>query len=153
MMRLECEFEPEVVAAVLQSRWPERADPELRAHVAGCAICSDVAAVAGIFEEARQESGIRAEVPESARVWWRAQLRARREAAEAAARPMIAAQVIALVCTAGLLVACFRNAAPQLQSALAWMAALGAEHGALVVAMATVLLVAPAALYLAIGRE
>jgi hypothetical protein len=152
-MQLECEFEPEVLAAVLQSRWPERADPELCAHVTGCAICADVAAVGGIFEEARQESSIHAEVPESAWVWWRAQLRARREAAAAAGRPMIAAQVIAFVCTAGLLAACFRGAVPLLQSALGWMAALAAEHGALVIAMATLLLVAPAALYLAIGQD
>ena len=32
MERFDCEFESEVLAAVLQSRWPERADAGLRAH-------------------------------------------------------------------------------------------------------------------------
>lgn len=46
MKRIECEFEADVLAAALQSRWPERVDTELRAHVSTCDICSDVATVA-----------------------------------------------------------------------------------------------------------
>jgi hypothetical protein len=55
MQAVECDFESEVLTAVLQSRWPERTDATLRAHVAGCAICSDVAAVAGVIENARED--------------------------------------------------------------------------------------------------
>src|SRR5690242_21217210 len=102
----ECEFEAEVLAAALQSRWPEQADAWLRAHAAGCQICSEVAAVAGSMEEAREEVRVQTNIPESSRVWWQAQLRARREAAKSAGRPITAAQVIAFACAAGLLGAC-----------------------------------------------
>ena len=47
MRQIECAFESEVVMAVVQSRWPDRADAELREHVKTCEICADVAAVAG----------------------------------------------------------------------------------------------------------
>lgn len=103
MKLIECEFEAETLAAVVQSRWPERVDPQLRAHVEVCAICSDVAAVAGAIEADRDAARPRVVAPDSGRVWWIAQLRARREAVEAAGRPITAAQVIALACAVGLL--------------------------------------------------
>src|SRR6266567_981080 len=103
MKLLECEFESEVLAAALQSRWPERVDVQLRAHVAACAICSDVVAIAVAIDDAREEMRVRVVVPDSGHVWWLAQLRARREAAEVAGRPITAAQVIALACAVGLL--------------------------------------------------
>ena len=51
MPPVDCEFESEVLAAVVQSRWPDRVDPGLRAHAVNCAICSDVAAVAAAIDE------------------------------------------------------------------------------------------------------
>jgi hypothetical protein len=138
MMPVECEFESEALAAAIQSRWPERVDAALRAHVASCAICADVIAVAGAIDEVREEAIARAAVPDSGRVWWRAQLRARREAAEAAGRPITIAQAIAFAAAVGLLGACF-----------------GACFGAVqtFLAMAAVLLLLPAAVYLALGRD
>lgn len=169
MMPVECEFESDVLAAALQSRWPERVDADLRAHVAACAICSDVAAIAGAVEHAREEMGARTVVPDSGRVWWLAQLRARREAAEAASRPITAAQVIAFACSAGLLGACFHAMSTRFQSALGWLTSgvagfdvkaflpspttLLAEHGAFILTMAAVLFLVPAAVYLAMGRD
>ena len=110
MTPLECEFESEVLAAAGQGRWPDRVDAQLRAHVAACQICSDVAAIAGVIEATREELRTSAVIPNSGRVWWLAQLRARREAAEAANRPMIAVQVVAFICAVCLLGACFRAA-------------------------------------------
>ena len=169
MKPVECEFESEVLAAVLQSRWPERVDAQLRAHVAGCAICSDVAAIAGAVDEAREETRAQAVVPDSGRVWWLAQMRARREAADAAGRPITAVQVIALACAMGLLGACFGATSAWFQSALGRIGSslaafeiktllpsattLLAEHSALVLAMAAVLLLVPAAVYLAMLRD
>jgi hypothetical protein len=169
MKRIECELESEVLAAVLQSRWPGRVAAHMRAHVAACPICSDVVAIAGVVDEARQETRARAVVPDSGRVWWLAQLRARREAAEAAGRPITAAQVIAFACAIGLLGACIGATSAWFQSALHWIAssvagfdlkaflpsatALLAEHGALVLATAAVLLLVPTAVYLALGRD
>jgi len=169
MTLVECEFESEVLTAVLQGRWPDRADAPLRAHVAGCAICSDVAAIAGVIEDAREETRASLAIPDSGHVWRAAQLRARREAADAANRPMTAAQAIAFVCAVGLLAACFRSASAWLQSAAgrvassfsgvdmtAWLASatkLLAEHSALALAMAAILFLIPAAAYLAMGRD
>ena len=48
MRPIECEFEADVLAAVLQSRWPDRAEAPLREHAALCPICRDVARVAGV---------------------------------------------------------------------------------------------------------
>jgi hypothetical protein len=131
---IECEFEADVLAAV----WSE----ELRAHLATCPICSDVAAIAAAFEGAREEMRATMVVPDSGRVWWLAQVRARREATRAAGRPITAIQVIALACAIGLLGACFGAASAFL-----------AEHGLIVLAMASVLLLVPGAVYLALGRE
>jgi hypothetical protein len=155
---IECEFESEVLAAALQVRMPE----PLRAHVAGCAICSDVAAVAAAVEDARE--GMRGDVvvPDSGRVWWLAQVRARREATKAAGRPITAIQVIALGCAVGLLGACFGATSTWFQGGLARIktsmagfsaVAFLAEHGLIVLGMVLVLLLVPGAVYLVIGRE
>ena len=169
MKPVECEFESEVLAAVLQSRWPERVAAHLRAHVAACDICADVAAIAGVIDDAREEMRVRAVIPDSGRVWWLAQMRARREAADAAGRPITAAQVIAFACAVGLLGACFGATSAWFQSALRWLVSslsvfdlkaflpsatsLLAEHGALVLAISLVLFLIPTAVYLALGRD
>jgi len=163
MKPVECEFEAEVLAATLQSRWPERVDADLRAHVASCTICSDVVSIAGAVDDAREEMRAGAVVPDSGRVWWLAQLRARREAAEAAGRPIAAVQVIAFACAVGLLGACFGATSTWFQAALGRMASsvaalpsattLLAGHGVLVLAVAAVLFVVPTAVYLAMGRD
>lgn len=118
MKPIECELESEVLAAVLQNRWPERVDIGLHQHVVACPICADVVAIAGAIDNAREEMRARAVVPDSGRVWWLAQMRARREAAQTAGRPITAAQVIALACAVGLLGACFGATSGWFQSAL-----------------------------------
>jgi hypothetical protein len=163
MKPVDCEFESDVLAAALQSRWPERVDADLRAHVARCTICSDVVAIASAVDDAREEMRASAVVPDSGRVWWLAQLRARREAAEAAGRPITAVQVIAFACAVGLLGACFGATSTWFQAALGWMAssvaalpsaaALVAGHGPLVLGVAAVLFVVPTAVYLAMGKD
>jgi hypothetical protein len=166
---VECQFESEVLAAVLQSRWPDRVDAQLRAHVAACAICSDVTAIAGAVDEAREEIRAQAVIPNSGRVWWLAQMRARRDAARDAGRPITAVQVIALACAMGVLGACFGATSEWFQSTLGRVVsgatgfqlktlipsatALVAEHGALVLAMAAVVLLVPAAVYVAMLRD
>jgi hypothetical protein len=165
MTPFECEFEAEVLAAALQSRW----DDELRAHVAGCTVCSDVATVAEAIEAGRESQSAVPAIPDSGRVWWLAQRRARLEAAEAANRPMTAAQVIATVCAVGLLSIYLPAMSTWLRSAMAllasgitefnpgaWLASATSvlvEHGALALAMAAVLFLLPAAVYFAMGRD
>jgi hypothetical protein len=161
-----CPWESEVLAAVLEHRWPDAVDSALREHAAGCAACGEVAAVAGALGEARGRSAEEASLPDAGLVWWRAKLRARREAARAAGRPITAAQVLALACACGLFGACFGATSEWFQKAFhafayalapaqfAWPAAatLVSEHGWLVLAGAALLL-APAALWLVLARE
>lgn len=165
MTPVECEFEAEVLAAVCQSRWPERIDAALRAHVAECAVCADVVAIAGAIDSAREETWAAAAVPESGQVWWRAQVRARREAAAEAGRPITAAQVIAFACAVGLLGACIGATSDWFQAALKRIAGFKAQelvaaasallggHGVLALAMGAALLLVPTAVYLAMLRD
>jgi hypothetical protein len=163
---VECKYEQDVLAAVMQSRWPEQADAELRAHAAGCAVCSDLAAVAGAFDGASEELRASAEVPDAGRVWRRAQVRARREAIEAAGRPITAAHVIAFACAMGLLGACigatstwFQAALRRVASGVDWAgvpqaaAQVVAEHGVFVVGLGAVVLLVPTAVVVVLGRE
>jgi len=169
MSAFECEYEAEVLSSVVQSRWPERVDAGLRAHVSGCGICSDIVAVAGWFDEARDEMRAGTVVPDAGRIWWAAQLRARREAIETAGRPITAVQAIAFACAVGLLGACLGATSKWFQSVLgaiassvaefdvkalsAYVPALLADHGVLVLGTALVLFLVPTALYVALGRE
>lgn len=169
MNSVECEFEPEVLAAVLQSRWPDHVDDRLRAHVSHCAICSDVTAIAGTFDTLRSTTRAAAVIPDSGRVWWLAQVRARREALESASRPITIAQAIAIACAVGVLGACFGATSAWFQAAFQWTAAnlaridlkhalvattgFATQHAAVIVGLAAVLLVVPAAFLIAVGRE
>jgi hypothetical protein len=158
MTPIECEFESDALAAALQSRLPEH----LRTHVAACGICSDLVAIARSVDHAREEMRASAVVPDAGRVWWLAQMRARREATRAAGRPITAIQVIALACAVGLLGACFgatslwfQSALRRVESTLAGFSASAflAEHGLIVLAMAFVILLVPGAVYFALGRD
>jgi hypothetical protein len=160
--RVECEFEAEVLAAVIQSRWPDRVDAQLREHVHSCEICSDVAMVAGAIDGSRDEMRAAVVVPDSGKVWWLAQMRARREAAKTAGRPITAIQVIAFTCSIALLSACFGATSTWFQAAVKSVltsmagvdvAALVVSHGILVVGMAAVLVLVPAAVYFAVARD
>lgn len=157
MNRLECEFEAEVLNAVLRADWPERGPEELRAHVAQCPICSDVAAIAGALDESRQQLRASAPLPDAGTVWWRAQLRARRDAAVTAGRPITGAQVIAGACALGVLAGYYRDSSGWILSAAGkWFAAVTtplADHLILVAAAAVLLLLLPAAVLIAAGRD
>ena len=168
MKPIECEFEADALEAALQSRWPDQVDAQLRAHVAECPICADVITITCAVDDARIEMR-RAVVPDSGVVWWRAQLRARREAAEAAGRPITAAQFIAFAFAVGLLGACFGATSTWFQSAFRGIAsrlggfdartlfdsatAMSAQHGLLVLAAAAMLFLVPTVVILALRRD
>lgn len=173
MNRIECEFEADALAAVLQFHWPDRVEPELRAHIAGCSICSGVVDIARALGEAREEERASAAIPDSGLVWWRAQMRARREAAETAGRPITAVQAIAFACAVGVLGAFIgatsawlqkwlQAAAGEAESSLAGMnlgalrqsiATVAGEHQILIITLAAMLCVIPTAVYFAIARD
>ncbi len=66
---------------------------ELAAHVAECPVCAEALLVASFLKEDAGEM----EVPAAGLVYWRAELRARREQAERALRPMRAMEMAAMV--------------------------------------------------------
>ena len=139
-------------------RWPEHVDAELRQHVSQCAICSEAALVAGAIDQARDDISASVVVPDSGRVWWLAQLRARREAIAAAGRPITAIQLIAFACATGLLGACFGATSSWFQSALRWLqsqplTALLAGHAVLAAGMAAAIVLLSTASYLAFGKD
>lgn len=89
-------YEADVLDLVAIDQWPQRADASLRAHVAGCAVCAEVASIAiAVREWSETESVPR--MQDSSVVWHRAQVKARAEAARAASKPVWVAQAFALV--------------------------------------------------------
>jgi hypothetical protein len=93
---MSCPCERDVLDLVAIGQWPSRADATLRAHAAECAICAEVAAVAAVVREWADDPQP-VKVPDAAVVWYRAQVRAKEEAARRASRPVLAAQLVALV--------------------------------------------------------
>lgn len=147
-----CKYEADVLAAVLESRWPEGAEAPLRAHAMECAICSEAASVAGTIHEASLDMRAAAVIPDSGRVWLQAQIRARKEAIAAAGRPITLVQMIAFACATGLLGACFGATSSWLQAALQRLPLLLAGHAELAIGTGAVLLLVPAAAWFAIVR-
>jgi hypothetical protein len=105
MMRIECPHEQDTLDALTARRLPGRATPELLAHLESCEICRDLAAVVSAMQEVCDDEAPNV-APSAATVWWRAQLRAHREASRKAAVPIriaqVAAMIVALVTIAAL---------------------------------------------------
>jgi hypothetical protein len=101
----QCENELAVTELLQSGRWPEACDSALRSHVESCAVCSEVVLVAQFLREEHVHLLADVKLPDAGLVWWKAQLRARREAAELATRPIALAERFALACSlAALLV-------------------------------------------------
>jgi len=104
----ECDREQDVLDAIAAGRWPERCDDELHAHVSSCAICSELSEVACAVVDDRETVWGEADIPSAGIVWWRAQLRAREEAARAAGRPVAFIQGVAASVALWLIVSLVR---------------------------------------------
>jgi hypothetical protein len=168
---VDCCCEEDVLDALSSGRWPDRADDELRAHVGACAICTDVVAIASAVLEVREGESTDMRIPSSAVMWWRAQMRARQEAAREAARPINVAQVVALVSVAALTVVSLVALSPWLgglvgglfggwlsgirEAASFEMAAIQAPSALLIPALmiGVWLVLAPVAIYFAVAED
>jgi hypothetical protein len=169
MKAFVCELEAEVLGAVLESHWPDEVEPSLREHVPSCIVCSDVVAIAASFDIARQHTHSAVVVPDASRIWWFAQLRARREAAQEAARPIFATQIAAFAWAMGLIAVCVGTALTWFQVARGWLWTIVAgldsraifggamtallEHGMLIIVVAAAVILLPALAYFAMGKE
>ena len=118
----DCVREDEVLDALGAFSRREGMDPELREHVDGCASCSEVVALADALLEDHRILVTEAQVPSSAIVWWRAQMRSRREAQQVVTQPITFVQGLILACAAGLTVAAAGFFLPTFRRALQWFA-------------------------------
>jgi hypothetical protein len=142
----ECVRENEIVEAVVSGRWPDACGADLRNHVSACHICKEVAVVAGALQEEHDTALAEARVPSAGLVWWRAELRARREGAKAAERPLTLVHSLAAASVIGVGAALVGGMIPYVRELFAAFAGLP-ELGLLIGAFVTLLVVAPLALY------
>ena len=165
----ECGREQDVLDAVSSGRWPGRCDDELRVHVNACLVCSDLANVAAAVIDDRDAAWSQARVPSAGIVWWRAQLRAREDAARAAGRPVAFVQGVAASVALWLIVSLVRalpseyvsnwgtwisSALPSVTFTMADIARVTAAVPLVVFILVAVwLLLAPVAIYFAAADE
>ena len=168
-MMNECDREEDVLDALAARRWPDRAPDDLRLHVTTCTVCADLAEVATAVLDDRQQLWSEARVPPAGVVWWRAQLRAREDAARAAGRPVAFIQGVAASVSLWLMVALFRalpdgyvsewsaslmGSLPALTFTMADVARIAAAVPIIVfVLIAAWLVLAPVAIYFAAADE
>ncbi len=103
MSRIECKYESEILDAVASGRWPDRLDAELRDHASSCSICSEVAMVSTMYRDEYALAMDQVRVPSAGLVWWKSELRARREAVRVASRPITLVTGIAGTCAIAVL--------------------------------------------------
>lgn len=101
MSQPQCPFEERVAAA---SRSGQSSD-ELRAHIAGCRACEELALVAGYLHASAEEAGFDAPLPSVDCIWQAAQHSARAAVMERALRPIVWARRIAFGTCAAVLIA------------------------------------------------
>ena len=102
MSAVECSHEIEIVEAITSGRWPAGCSEELRQHAASCVVCKDVVQVALALTQDRSEAFQSVRVPSAGLVWWRSEMRARRDAVSKATRPL---QIVEWIAALSVLVA------------------------------------------------
>jgi hypothetical protein len=163
-----CPREQDVLDAIAANRWPRRCEIELREHIDACAICADLIEVVRPLVDENDQALSDVRVPPAGVVWWRAQIRARTEAARAMAQPITIAQgaalatvvavAIALVMTGWARLDGWREAlvsfAVSVRSIEFTLPAFVTQHGVLLMlVLGTLLIAAPVAVYLAFSDE
>jgi hypothetical protein len=115
----ECVREAEILDEIAEGRWPAAAPAALREHAPRCPVCADLALTASaLHDDAPDAHAAPLVLPSAGQVWWRAELRARHEAARLAQRPVLAVQVVAAVVLLAAVVTGVRSLAP---GAWAWL--------------------------------
>jgi hypothetical protein len=166
MANIECIHEEDVLTAVGTGRWPDRADAELRAHVAQCDVCRDLVAVTAAFHD--QDAADQRVLPDASLIWWRSQIRAREEAARTAARPITVAQALSFASVIGVLGLIVGATSSWMQVGMVWagrmlawldprkitvpesVVTLAADHALLIGLAGVAVLMLPVGLYFAI---
>src|SRR5579862_5606645 len=97
MSPFTCSREREVTELLHRGYWPEACPNELRAHVEACRVCSDLVVVTQAFQAAHKQTTPVPKLESAGALWWRALLRRRNAAIEKVGRPILGAQIFALV--------------------------------------------------------
>ena len=119
-----------------------------------CPECGPLAALADEIRREYEHTQQSAQVPTAEIVWWRAQMRAREDAARTAARPIVFTQALAVAALIGLLISVVgRLTLPVLSWAALLELPAGLPHIAIGIAAVCWLVIAPAVLYLAFSRD
>jgi len=151
-----CARTAEVQDLLRLGHWPQAAGAELAEHVRGCRKCNEIVLVTLAFGAVKAGAMNAARVEPPALVWWRAQLRRKREAVQRVERPIRVQMflVLAVVC-AGLVLA-FRLSG----GVAAWRAWMSTSAGAgslapgLIIAGAVALvMMAGLAVYVGVERK
>ena len=96
MKQFNCDREPIAIEAARSGSW----DEELRGHVSNCRNCADATAAYSFLKQLELPDCHCHELPGAGQMWWKMQIRARREAIELAARPISLLQTTLLVLAA-----------------------------------------------------
>jgi hypothetical protein len=151
---IECLRESELIELICSGRWPEHCGAELRSHIEGCAVCSETVKVASALHSDFVNAASGARIPSAGVVWWRSELRMRREAVQSAERPLTIihafAGAAALGITVALLVQMSAWFSETFATLLDWLpapAAILQQHLFLAAALAALIVVTPVALY------
>jgi hypothetical protein len=92
-----CSHESEIKALLQAGHWPQAAPDELRRHASDCRACADLVLLTQAFQADRAVVSNAAQLPPPGVLWWRAQLRRRNAAIERISRPIMGAQIFAIV--------------------------------------------------------
>ena len=124
MSTMECEREIEIVEAITCGRWPAGTTEELQSHAENCPICSDVVRVALALTQQRADGLQMARVPTAGLVWWRAEMRARRDAVNRATRPLKIVEWTAMACVLAAIAVVLFWVGPATVAAILWQPSL-----------------------------
>ncbi len=92
-----CPREKELALLLELGHWPHACPAELQEHVAACNACRARVAVTQAFRSERDHAIAQPRLEPSGVLWWRAQLRRRNAALERLSRPLLGAQIFAVV--------------------------------------------------------
>jgi len=159
-----CDREELLLEVVRAGRWPELCGLELSSHIAECASCAELVAVASALAGDHQAAMREAPVPPSGLVWWRMQKRANEEALRTANRALTTIQAVSVaagVVIALVIIGSFSNGRSLLQGLKELMnpvhfpavATLAPWSLPLALALFTCVALAPVALYFAFARD
>jgi predicted anti-sigma-YlaC factor YlaD len=102
MSFFRCSHDAELKTEMESGHWPEASTGELRAHVAECRACRDAVRLQQSFRSARAVTLAQPQLPPPGLIWWRAQLRRRNAAFARVQRPIVGAQILALLVTVAI---------------------------------------------------